>query len=199
MPRPAKESPPATEASRFVFKLDELEKPKAIDVELSQDFLQRMLAEVETHYRIRGSGHLEGELTGVDRGALLRAELTATVAADCSRCLSPVIDTLKIPMTLRYVPRQEFATRPNAETDTASHATFDPDLDEEPFDGRRIDLAPALREHLMLALPMGELCREDCQGLCPQCGQNKNEKSCDCRPETVDPRWQRLKELKLQN
>jgi len=52
---------------------------------------------------------------------------------------------------------------------------------------------------LLLALPMGLVCREDCKGLCSSCGQPLNEGACDCKPSLVDQRWARLKELKLKN
>ena len=48
---------------------------------------------------------------------------------------------------------------------------------------------------LLLSLPMKSLCREDCRGLCPQCGHNLNEGLCGCRQETVDPRLAALKDL----
>jgi len=51
-----------------------------------------------------------------------------------------------------------------------------------------LDLREVLRQDVMLASPIHVLCREDCQGLCPTCGQNLNEGPCDCQPEP-DPRW----------
>jgi uncharacterized protein len=58
-----------------------------------------------------------------------------------------------------------------------------------------IDLEPVLRELIILATPMHAVCREDCLGLCPECGQNLNEGPCDCRPDDVDPRLAVLKAL----
>ena len=52
-----------------------------------------------------------------------------------------------------------------------------------------MDLAPLLREEVILAVPMGVLCRSDCAGLCPVCGQNLNEGTCDCEQDDIDPRW----------
>jgi len=57
------------------------------------------------------------------------------------------------------------------------------------------DLNPRVREAMILTLPLKPLCKEDCKGLCQNCGINLNEKSCNCMRETVDPRWSRLKEL----
>ncbi len=57
------------------------------------------------------------------------------------------------------------------------------------------DLGPLVRELALLALPMQPLCREDCQGLCPECGQNLNEATCDCEIDDIDPRLAALKAL----
>jgi uncharacterized protein len=51
-----------------------------------------------------------------------------------------------------------------------------------------------LREEAILAIPMGALCRPDCAGLCPQCGQNWNEGPCDCEQDEIDPRFAALRE-----
>jgi uncharacterized protein len=59
-----------------------------------------------------------------------------------------------------------------------------------------IDLADVIREQLYLALPMKPLCREDCLGLCPVCGQNRNTTPCTCKTEWVDPRMDALRNLK---
>ncbi len=205
MPRIAKASPAATEAARLTFKIDELEKPKALDLALGEEFLTAMLASEDSPYRVVGEGKLTGKLEGVDGGAVLRAELKAQVATECARCLAPVTDTLTAPVVIRYVSPRELASRQHRDRgaeqgspDGDKAATFDlGDLDEEPFDGQRLNLAPAVRENLLLALPLKEVCREDCKGLCPTCGQNLNEQPCECRPSVVDPRWARLQELKL--
>ncbi len=53
-----------------------------------------------------------------------------------------------------------------------------------------------LREQVLLAVPLKAVCREECKGICPQCGRNRNQESCQCAPELPDPRWDALKELK---
>jgi uncharacterized protein len=70
------------------------------------------------------------------------------------------------------------------------------DLDVFPFDGEIVDLEPLLREQFVLAIPFAPLCREDCKGLCAQCGINKNTESCKCEAP-IDPRLAALKGLKL--
>lgn len=60
------------------------------------------------------------------------------------------------------------------------------------------DLGPWIREHLMIELPMKILCREDCAGFCPGCGNNLNDQECRCETAATDPRWDKLKQLKDQ-
>ena len=71
----------------------------------------------------------------------------------------------------------------------------DEDLETSYYRDDRIDLNELLREQFYLALPMKPLCREECRGLCAQCGTNLNTGSCDCAPAWEDPRLAALKGL----
>jgi uncharacterized protein len=64
------------------------------------------------------------------------------------------------------------------------------------YQGEGVLLEDALREQVLLATPLKMLCREDCQGLCPQCGRNRNTEPCDCEQHPSDPRWAALNEIK---
>ena len=64
------------------------------------------------------------------------------------------------------------------------------------YEGEGLVLEDVLREQLLLAVPMRVVCREDCKGLCPQCGSNLNTGKCECPPGPSDVRWAGLKELK---
>jgi len=70
------------------------------------------------------------------------------------------------------------------------------DLDVFPYDGEKIDLEPLLREQFVLAIPFAPLCSEECKGLCPQCGIDRNSGTCNCE-KPIDPRLAALKGLKL--
>jgi uncharacterized protein len=65
--------------------------------------------------------------------------------------------------------------------------------------GDQIDLAPVVREYVLLDLPEAPLCREDCAGICPQCGIDRNTGTCDCDTTVVDPRWSALEGLRLED
>jgi len=59
-----------------------------------------------------------------------------------------------------------------------------------------VSVAPIVEERIQIALPMKPLCREDCRGLCPQCGADRNVSPCSCVVEFIDPRWRALQVLK---
>jgi uncharacterized protein len=58
-----------------------------------------------------------------------------------------------------------------------------------------LDITSRVREIVLVSLPDNPVCREDCRGLCPRCGQNLNEGQCGCRREEIDSRWGPLKDL----
>jgi uncharacterized protein len=63
------------------------------------------------------------------------------------------------------------------------------------YEGDGLDLADVLREEILLLLPMHRVCREDCKGICPVCGQNRNQVDCHCHQELADDRWAALRKL----
>jgi uncharacterized protein len=70
------------------------------------------------------------------------------------------------------------------------------DPDAFPMDGDIVDLAPMVRDLVLLDTPEAPLCRADCAGLCPHCGVNRNDTQCECSTEVVDERWAGLDQLK---
>ena len=64
------------------------------------------------------------------------------------------------------------------------------------FDGEQLDLAPMVRELVLMELPLAPVCRADCAGLCPRCGADRNRQPCDCPADEVDPRWAGLDALR---
>ncbi len=103
------------------------------------------------------------------------------VKGDCRRCLTPVATPLKLEIGALFTKD--------------SDAEDDPDAYPVAPDATEIDVTPAVREELVLAAPQYVVCRDDCKGLCPQCGKDLNAGACDCKP-VVDARWQPLKALK---
>ena len=123
-----------------------------------------------------------GRLQSIGEGRFYwQGTLRTVVRGECRRCLT----ALTTPVNLEIGAL--FTQDPDAADDPDSYAVA-PDASE-------IDLTPAVREELLLAAPRYVLCRDDCRGLCPQCGKDLNTSSCDCAPAT-DMRWQPLKALK---
>jgi uncharacterized protein len=106
--------------------------------------------------------------------------VTAPWTGICRRCAEPVAGELRIHV------RERFAEAPlSGPSDEEIYPITDDD----------IDLGPMVRDAIVLELPMAPLCREDCAGLCPQCGANRNEGGCDCVAPR-DPRWANLDVLR---
>jgi uncharacterized protein len=110
-----------------------------------------------------------------------QARLTTVVRAECRRCLAPVDVPLSQPLGLVFV--------------AAEDAPSDDDCYIVPKRAAVLDLTEAVREELLLAVPQYVECRDDCRGLCPQCGADLNAGPCGCQPE-MDPRWEALIKLR---
>jgi uncharacterized protein len=127
-------------------------------------------------------------LMRTDQGILVRGVLNAEVKLTCSRCLS----LFNRPLTLN-IEEEFFPT-----IDVVSGVSIP--VPDEPgcftIDERHVlDLNEAMRQCALLAIPMKPLCREDCAGLCPDCGHNLNLGACNCPPQGADPRWSELSKL----
>jgi uncharacterized protein len=137
--------------------------------------------EVEGVIDITGGGNsspVRGKvtLTRTDRSLLVKGIVDSKVELTCSRCLN----LFHCPLTLN-IEEEFFPT-----ADIVSGASLPPSDDPDHFtiDERHVlDLTEALRQCALLAIPMKPLCREDCAGLCPNCGQNLNLGSCSCPPQ----------------
>ena len=107
----------------------------------------------------------------------------------CGRCLEPFRLPFDGAIDVRYLPASELSTEEEREVE-------EEDLDTSYYRDDQIDLNELLREQFYLALPMKPLCRDDCAGLCPQCGTNQNTGTCQCTSQWEDPRLAPLKGLK---
>ena len=132
---------------------------------------------------------LEGEIkfTRTADGILVMGKLQTAVELTCDRCLEPFTVTIEIALQEEFHPTIDVITGVSLHN-TGEEATM---IDES----HTLDLTEVVRQNLLLALPMHPLCRPDCAGLCPQCGQNLNEGPCGCQSPPGDPRLAVLKEL----
>jgi uncharacterized protein len=114
----------------------------------------------------------------------VRGRLDARLGVECSRCLERFAFPVDRQLDLFYLPRL-----PRQQEEEEDVELQDRDLVVAYYAAGRIDVGDAVREQLILALPMKRLCREGCRGLCPVCGGNRNERDCGCAlpAENVSP------------
>jgi len=128
-------------------------------------------------------------LMRTNRSILVKGELETDVELTCGRCLSPFKCPLKINLEEEYYPTADVDTgAPLAAPDEPGSFTID--------ENHILDLTEAVRQYALLAIPMKPLCKENCAGLCPFCGQNLNRGPCGCPLKSADPRWAELSKLK---
>lgn len=120
-------------------------------------------------------------------GVLVQGRLHAQAMLSCSRCLEPVAVPLDVELEEIFTPTIDVLTGRPVQNEEEDRALW---ID----DRHLLDLGEVLRQNVLLALPMHVLCREECRGLCPVCGQDLNRGSCGCTPEP-DTRWAALLDL----
>lgn len=143
--------------------------------------------------KLRQKGHLKAsgkvELVSGSLGEIrVKGHVAALIEADCDRCLEPAPYPMDADFELYY--------RPAADGYGAEIALDEGEAEMGFYEGDGIELNDVLREYVLLALPMQRLCSENCNGICPVCGQNRNQRQCQCRTAAVDDRWAALKQLK---
>ena len=133
-----------------------------------------------------------GQIRQDGRRVHVKGRVDARVQVECDRCLKPV----GIPVNSRF--KLEYVTAKDYQAQQAVELTEE-DLDLSVFDGEGIDIDELVTEELLLAVPDQVLCNDNCKGICPVCGVDRNSVNCECQIAEVDPRWAGLKELKLVN
>jgi uncharacterized protein len=120
----------------------------------------------------------------------LRGQLRTKIAVACGRCLKSVELPIEVAFTERFTPA---VTWKNEE----QHELTEEDLDLSAFDGEGIELDDLVKEEILLAMPGHVVCRDECKGLCPNCGVDLNAGSCNCSTKQIDSRWEKLKDLRF--
>lgn len=134
------------------------------------------------------SGPIHTEMNVVKVGESLTASGTSSykVQQECVRCLEPFAEHFSV--EFRFILQKGEPRGPEEADDEAIIW-----IEEE---AGMVDLSSDVRDYVLLEIPMNPVCREDCKGLCPSCGTNLNESTCDCTHEVSDPRWDALKALR---
>jgi uncharacterized protein len=116
---------------------------------------------------------------------VLDTELLLNAHFECDRCVSDFDTTLETKYQAVYL----FGNNTDKDGDSLNVTYL-------PKDASEIALDNDIRDYALLAVPMKKLCKEDCKGLCPECGKNLNEGICNCKNNEIDPRWLPLQDLK---
>jgi len=116
-------------------------------------------------------------LESLSNGVSVAGTASATWHGECRRCLAPLQERIVVEVSELY---QQIPEDPEAYS----------------IENDQINLLPMVRENLLVAVPLGPLCREDCPGFCPQCGIDLAEGPCGCDTTVSDPRWAALEGLK---
>jgi uncharacterized protein len=144
---------------------------------------------------VQASGlHAEGvaKLTSASLGEIqVRGKLTVKIDAPCDRCLETATVDIDKQFDLIYAPLDG---SPDGGEDEIEEAAIEVGF----YEGNGLKLNDVLREVVLLALPMQLICSDTCKGICPECGQNRNQVDCGCRPASLDDRWSKLKQFRPQ-
>ena len=121
---------------------------------------------------------------------IAKGKITGHVGFVCSRCAEEASLDVDYAFTHVFVKGEQAGDVPDGSEDPESlEFTF--------FDGETVELETLTGEEMVLSLPRFPLCGENCKGICQGCGKNLNEGPCACQADVVDPRWSRLRDIKL--
>jgi DUF177 domain-containing protein len=195
------------------FHVRDLElKPVGFDVELPPGTIEFLDPKLKQSEPLQASG--KAELVMGSLGEIrVTGQVKVRLQAECDRCLEPAGFPIDSSFELYYRPVAEGyldvtannaarrGRRPEAASAARAVRVEEKALDAGEaemgfYEGDGLELNDVLREFILLALPMQKLCDENCKGICPVCGQNRNHKDCRCQTTASDDRWAALKELR---
>jgi uncharacterized protein len=159
-------------------RLDEIFAPGEIQ------FFENKLRQA-TPLHVVGTAELLRNTEGEIR---IRGRLTVRMEAECDRCLEAASFPIDTTFDLFYEPAAASPVGEEIEIEAG-------EIEIGFYEGQGLELESILREQVLLTLPMQRICRGDCKGICPVCGQNRNLVQCGCQLKPVDDRWAALRNL----
>jgi DUF177 domain-containing protein len=169
------------------FHVRDLElRASLFDVELPVGAIEFLDPKLRQAGPLRATGKAE-LVTGSLGEIRVKGHLAVRMQAECDRCLEPAEYPIDCDFELYYRPVAEGYGEEKAIDAGEAEMGF--------YENDGVELNEALREQVLLTLPMRRLCKQSCKGICPVCGQNRNQNECRCQTEAVDNRWAALKEL----
>lgn len=182
------------------------------DVELPAGTIEFLDPKLKQSSPLHAVGQAELVMGSLDE-IRVTGHVKARLQTECDRCLEPADFALDSDFELYYRPVADGnleanagntarrGRRPEAASAARAVRVEEKAIDAEEaemgfYEGDGLELNDVLREFVLLALPMQRLCSENCKGICPECGQNRNQNECSCRTTAGDNRWAALKELR---
>tara|TARA_B100000686_G_scaffold166421_1_gene173916 strand:+ start:1618 stop:2148 length:531 start_codon:yes stop_codon:yes gene_type:complete len=134
---------------------------------------------------------LRGNLAKIEQDISFSGQLKATLRVACTRCLNLFPYNIEAEIKIHFTPLSKKHS-PGSEIEIK-----ETEIEQEIYDGGKVDLRGAVRDQILLEVPFMHLCRGDCKGICSECGIDLNSNHCGCQNEgQIDPRFAVLKEIK---
>ncbi len=146
----------------------------------AMDFEGDMEIEDTMSVNFDGPAHIKGRAENIGGQVEISAKVTAKIATNCARCMKEIFKDVDFEFT-------ETVAGKDAEVEDADDVII--------LDSSEVDVADLALNNFITVSPMKYLCKEDCKGLCPHCGADRNEVSCGCDGDEIDPRLDVLNDL----
>ena len=146
------------------------------------------LSTIDERVRLIAPAAVTGKVRLSGTQVFINGNIETRAQVDCDRCLKPIELPVEADFALEYITGSQYESSDTAELTEAEMLV-------SVFDGETIDVDEIVKEQILLAVPTRMLCREDCKGICPECGIDRNTGECNCVTNDIDPRWAALKNL----
>ena len=143
---------------------------------------------VDERVSLAAPAEVKGRVRRTGVGVAVDGHIDTQVKVECDRCLKPVQLPVSADFALEYITGADYES-------SLAVALNEEEMSVSVFDGESIDVDEIVKEQILLAVPTRMLCREDCKGICPECGSDRNTGECNCVTNDIDPRWAALKNL----
>lgn len=175
-------------SNRFLLEAGELQrfiaKPETFVAEQRFADIRVIETRIDADWPVR----LSCSLDALHDGVMVTADVAARWIAPCRLCGTEVAEQTSWQVSEYFVPSVDESPSPD-ETPTQDES------ENYPLGDDFLDMAPMIRDQLLLQLPLAPVCSENCKGLCNKCGVDLNKDSCDCESEITDPRWDALSQI----
>ena len=144
---------------------------------------------VDERVKLTAPATVNGKIRLAGNEVFVNGHVDTRAQVECDRCLKSIELPVSSDFELEYITGTEYESSEVAELTEA-------EMSVSVFDGHALDVDEIVKEQILLAVPTRMLCREDCKGICPECGTDRNTGECNCETKEIDPRWAALKNLK---